>query len=146
MIETPELCRAVKLAPLFASLLLLATSWAVAAETTVYVWTSKDGVVTYSQDPPSARQAFTTREITTESLTPAQRALRESMMAAWFVERAIQTVDALVTAEAAKRRAIDPVIVRDLATFLKSATGFARTVITLRVAGAFATTGKRRGR
>lgn len=75
-------------------------------------------------------------------LTPVERALRETMMACWFVERAIETVDGLVT----NRRTVDPAAVTDLARFLMNAASFARDVITLRVATAIEATAKRRGR
>ena len=80
-----------RVSPLIASLLFVVASVAVAGETKVYVWTAKDGVVTYSQDRPPAGQAFTTREITTKSLTPAQRAAVKSQLVRSGAE---QTADA----------------------------------------------------
>ncbi len=91
MIETSEFRHANGLAPLLASLLFVVASVAVAGETKVYVWTGKDGVVTYSQDRPPAGQPFTTREITTKSLTPAQRAAVKSQLVRSGAE---QTADA----------------------------------------------------
>ena len=79
-------------------------------------------------------------------LTPVQCALRESMMACWFAERAIESVQSLVTAEEKKGRSLDPKAVKDLANFLMNAASFARDVITLRVATAIEATGKRKAR
>ena len=55
--------------------------------------------------------------------------IREAMMACWFVERAIETVEGLVK----KRRAVEPDAVRDFAQFIVSSAEFARDVITVRV-------------
>lgn len=109
MIEKPELRRANKLAPLVGPLLFALVSVAVAAETTVYVWTGKDGVVTYSQEPPAAGQAFTTREITTESLTPAQRAAVKSQLARSGAEQAADAARFRKQLAAADQRIVDAV-------------------------------------
>ncbi|MBI1850188.1 MAG: hypothetical protein HYR85_07570 [Planctomycetes bacterium] len=74
--------------------------------------------------------------------TPVERAIREALVATWFVERAIETVEGMVK----KQRSVDPGAVRDLATFLVGAATFARDVITLKVATAIEASGKRKGR
>lgn len=61
--------------------LLFVGSAALAAETTVYVWTEPNGVTSYSQERPPPGQPFTTREISTSTLTPAQRAAVKSQLA-----------------------------------------------------------------
>lgn len=109
MIETPGPRHTDSVAILIASLLFVATSFAVAAETTVYVWTGKDGVVTYSQEPPAAGQAITTREITTESLTPAQRAAVKSQLARSGAEQAADAAHFRKQLAAADQRIVDAV-------------------------------------
>lgn len=109
MIETSEFRHTNALAPLIASLLFVATTLAAAAETTVYVWTGKDGVVSYSQNPPPPGQAFTTREITTESLTPAQRAAVKSRLARSGAEEAANATRFQKQLAAADQRIVDAV-------------------------------------
>jgi hypothetical protein len=109
MIETPGLRRTRRLATFIASSLFVATPFAVAAETTVYVWTGKDGVVSYSQDPPPAGQAFTTREIATGSLTPAQRAAVKSQLARSGAQETAEAASFRKELAAADRRIVDAV-------------------------------------
>jgi hypothetical protein len=110
---------------LVAACLLFIGAAALAAETTVYVWTGPDGVTSYSQERPPAGQPFATREISTSTLTPAQRAAVQSQLARQGasaaadagrfrsrVQRADQKIDAavrrLADAEQALRHGREP--------------------------------------
>jgi hypothetical protein len=92
-----------------ASFLLVASSVAMAGEAKVYVWTAKDGVVTYSQDRPPAGQAFSTREITTKSLTPAQRAAVKAQLARSGAKEAADATRFQKQLAAADQRIVDDV-------------------------------------
>ncbi len=99
--------RSSRFASILAPLVFALASFAVAAETTVYVWTGKDGVVSYSQDPPPAGQAFTTREIATDSLTPAQRAAVKSQLARPGAQETAEAASFRKELAAADRRIAD---------------------------------------
>lgn len=98
-----------RVSPLIASLLFVVASVAVAGETKVYVWTAKDGVVTYSQDRPPVGQPFTTREIATKSLTPAQRVAVKSQLVRSGAKQAADATRFQKQLAAADQRIVDDV-------------------------------------
>jgi hypothetical protein len=50
------------------------------ADTTIYKWVDKNGVVSYSQEPPASKDAQNVTSFTVESLPPAQQKAANRML------------------------------------------------------------------